>query len=186
MARNHLLPRMRLAGFHTVEGFSECHLAQNVKRQHLKPYRHIQSRRLGCGCPRRLQLRDESVDAALYDILLFRERLPGGGRRKKALHLRVSDRIALAPDAAALESCAEDVVEITLGKTSLVRPRSVYIFPGSDRGKGELIRGDAEDDACGYQWSTSATVERAVIILEYHIFDAHSRLRDGNGRPWSV
>lgn len=90
MSRNHLLPRMRFAGFHTMKGFSECHLTQNVKRQHLKPHRHIQLPFLRSGCIRRFQPRDGSIDAALYNILLFRERLPGEGGREKALHPRLT------------------------------------------------------------------------------------------------
>ncbi len=189
MLRNHLLPKMRLADLHTVKGFSESHLPQNIKCQHLIPNRHIQPLSRPFHPLRRLQPRNESIDTGLNNILLFGERFGGERGREEALHLRVPGWISLAADTAAVESGAEDIIEVAFYKRRLAWPGSVDCFPGFDGGKREFIGGDAEDGACGYSVLYPATVPgrgRGMDFVEYRIFGAPSRLNNGSGRSWSV
>ena len=137
MLRNHLLPEMRLSVFDTMERFSKCHFPQDIKSKHLVPDGHVQSP--FSSTTSRIQPRNKCIYAALDNIFLFRKSLCRKGGSEKAPHSRVLSWIALTTDAAAIETRAEDVVEVALGKDKLPRPRTIDCFPGLDGGKREFV-----------------------------------------------
>lgn len=145
--RNHLLPKMWFALFDTVERFAKGHLPQNIKRQHIKPDRHVQAMSSLFRATRDFQSQDESVDTSLHNILLLRKCLVGEGRREKSFHLRVLDGIALATDTTAFETGAENIVEITFREDGSVWRGPVDGFAGFVGGKGELVWGYADNGA---------------------------------------
>lgn len=66
---NQLLPIVRRPSLDTIERLPECHLAQDVKREHLIPVSHIES--FFCRSSRGIHSIDELIYASLDDAFLL-------------------------------------------------------------------------------------------------------------------